>query len=290
MIVLYAGWNPTSQAYEAKPLGSDWQQRTHSMQRGPRPPSQHVSSKSFFYQTFPSSAKQENLDVSVLPSCSLTSSCVVHKDVKSAKCLHDLVHGCCYSDMFWKKYEVKYFMDYVRGQNKTKSNSHRPNKSQARHVFESQQHEDCKRSTSVAKRSIWRDNLIKGCLVSSIVAKVKGQHKNLKSQCFNINMIDRATNDCKYFNTRLFHLTSTSSLGNTLVFDFVKKLASPEIFYPGIWNPFWGRDLAVIATLAPFLTASMARAAPIPVLAPVTQTTWSFSLTKTNVDAMEPYP
>ena len=153
MIVLYAGWNPTSQAYEAKPLGSDWQQRTHSMQRGPRPPTQHVkvSSKSFFYQKFPSSAKQENLDVSVLPSCSLTSSCVVHKDVKSAKCLHNLVHGCCYSDMFWKKYEVKYFMDYIRGQNKTKSNSRRPNKSQARHVVENQQHEDCKSWTSVGK-------------------------------------------------------------------------------------------------------------------------------------------
>ena len=189
--------------------------------------------------------------------------------------------------MFWKKYEVKYFMDYVRGQNKTKSNSHRPNKSQARHVFESQQHEDCKRSTSVAKRSIWRDNLIKGCLVSSIVAKVKGQHKNLKSQCCNINMTEDWWRD-KYF--QLFHLTGTAPLGNTLVFNFVKKLASPEIFLLEIWNPFWARDLAVIATLAPFLTASMARAAPIPVLAPVTQTTWSFSLTKTKVDAMEPYP
>ena len=135
----------------------------------------------------------------------------------------------------------------------------------------------------LAQRSIWREDLIKGCLVSSIVAKVKGQHKNLKSQCCNIKMSEDWWRD-KYF--QLFHLTSTSSLGNTLVFDFVKKLASPEIFYPEIWNPFWARDLAVIATLAPFLTASMARAAPIPVLAPVTQTTCIFSLTKTNVDAI----
>ena len=72
-------------------------------------------------------------------------------------------------------------------------NSCRPNKIEACYRVENQQHEDCTSLTSICKVFNLRtkgDDLIKGCLVTSIVAKIKGQHKNLKSQCFNINMID----------------------------------------------------------------------------------------------------
>ena len=63
--------------------------------------------------------------------------------------------------------------------------------------------------------------------------------------------------------------------------------------FPNIFDVLWWylflselkSHLAVMTTLAPCLTASIARAAPIPVLAPVTQTTWKlfFALQKNQV-------
>ena len=112
--------------------------------------------------------------------------------------------------------------------------------------------------------------------------------------------------------TNFVHLTSSASLDNTLVFYIVQQFTSPDIFHFEKLKSIWEIYLAVIATLAPCLTASMARAAPIPVLAPVTQTTCIeiempvFSLTnmiqethpnnlhlqfdRDKIDVMEPYP
>ena len=98
-------------------------------------------------------------------------------------------------------------------------NSRRPNKIEACYRVENQQHEDCKSLTSICKVFNLRtkgDDLIKGCLVSSIVAKIKGQHKNLKSQCFNINMIDDWSRNKLFFSISTSRVKATLSRGSTI--------------------------------------------------------------------------
>ena len=89
--------------------------------------------------------KSNNLDVSVLPSGSLTSPCVVHKDVKAAKCLQHLTNAVYIIKLFGRYMMLNTFYAIVM-----------PLQGD-------------------------RDHLIKSCLVFGVVAKIKRQGKNLRN-------------------------------------------------------------------------------------------------------------